>query len=69
MAELKQKIMPEWARWIAMDESGQWWCYEAEPHQYDRGWYENEVGRSEKITGLPSVESWQASLLRLKRNS
>jgi len=56
-------IFPEWARWVAMDEDGLWWCYEAEPHMHDKGWYENEVGRSKKII-LPNLtgKSWQQSL-------
>ncbi len=64
MTEMK---MPQWARWIAMDEDGRWWCYEAEPHQYDRGWYENEVGRSQKISGLKQARHWKTSLQRLDK--
>ena len=67
MAELNQKILPDWARWIAMDEDGSWWCYEAEPHQHDRGWYENEVGRCEKLWGREPVKNWRTSLQRLVR--
>ncbi len=47
-----------------MDADGAWWCYEAEPHRHDRGWYENEVGRSQRIERLP-VDDWEASLERL----
>ena len=37
--------MPAWAAWLAQDEDGTWWVYEAEPNKQDHGWYENEVGR------------------------
>ena len=40
------KQFPEWMRWLAQDADGAWWGYEHEPHQADRGWYENEVGLS-----------------------
>ncbi len=58
------KELPDWARWIAMDADGACWCYEAEPHRHDRGWYENEVGRSQRIERQP-VDDWEASLERL----
>ncbi len=59
--------LPPWARWIAMDADGAWWCYEAEPHPHDRGWYENEVGRSRRITGLEPAADWRHSLRRLEQ--
>ena len=50
-----------------MDEDGVWWCYEAEPHQHDKGWYENEVGRSQKIiTDSLHKLPWRDSLKKLK---
>lgn len=50
-----------------MDEDGSWWCYEVEPHQHDRGWYENEIGRSARIKRLNQCQSdWQQSLSRLE---
>ena len=53
--------LPVWATWLAQDADGAWWCYEAEPNQHDIGWYENEVGRIEKVGhGDPNPE-WQAS--------
>lgn len=59
--------LPAWARWIAMDEDGIWWCYEAEPHPHDRGWYENEVGKSQKISVIVAGESdWKQSLFQVK---
>ena len=57
---------PDWARWIAMDEDGLWWCYEAEPHQHHKGWYENEVGRSQKvIADKSSSVKWRNSLKKV----
>ncbi len=58
--------IPDWARWIAMDEDGLWWCYEVEPHQHDRGWYENEVGRCQKIIASQlQTLTWKDSLKKL----
>jgi len=37
--------LPRWVAWLAQDADGAWWGYEVEPLQYDRGWYENELGR------------------------
>ncbi len=49
-----------------MDEDGLWWCYEVEPHQHDHGWYENEVGLSQKLTVQKLSElSWQQSLQQI----
>ena len=50
-----------------MDEDERWWCYEAEPHQHDRGWYENEVGRSKRISGQKQCAHWKTSLQRLDK--
>lgn len=44
-----RKDIPAWAQWIARDKDGACWVYEAEPHMHDKGWYENEVGRSQKV--------------------
>jgi len=61
--------LPVWATWLAQDADGAWWCYEAEPNQHDIGWYENEVGRIEKVGhGDPNPE-WQESLVRVARVS
>ncbi len=54
--------LPPWARWLAMDADGQWWCYEAEPHRHERGWYENEVGRCRRIDRCEAVADWTKSL-------
>ena len=39
------KDLPHWVCWLAQDANGRWWAFEAEPNEYDQGWYENEVGR------------------------
>ncbi len=56
---------PAWAHWCAMDADSSWWCYEAEPHRHDNGWYENEIGRSSRLRGKPPAPDWQDSLTRL----
>ena len=61
---------PPWARWLAMDSDGSWWCYEAEPHQHDTGWYENEVGRVSRCEDQAIiVDHWRRSLRRLHQES
>lgn len=63
---MQQNELPNWARWIAMDADGRWWCYEAEPHRHDSGWYENEIGQVARIGSIqPTDMDWRDSLLRL----
>ena len=31
--------VPEWANWMAMDESGRWWFYKDCPEQCDHIWH------------------------------
>ena len=57
--------IPPWARWAAMDADGAWWCYEVEPLQQEHGWYENEVGRCQRLRIGPPLEDWRSSLIRL----
>ena len=58
--------LPDWARWLAQDASGDWWAYEHEPNEGPRGWYENEVGRSRRLLrGRPPAD-WRRTLRRLK---
>ncbi len=54
--------VPAWARWLAQDEDGTWWAYEAEPNQQDRGWYENEVGRIARLGRTAPPADWAATL-------
>lgn len=61
--------LPGWVRWLALDEDGSWWGYEAEPNLADHGWYENEVGRCIRLTGEAtasqiSLHEWRNSLQR-----
>ncbi|BAZ95335.1 uncharacterized protein FOKN1_2978 [Thiohalobacter thiocyanaticus] len=54
--------LPYWVNWLAQDRDGTWWGFEAEPHQYHCGWYENEVGRSLRIASAEPNPDWAASL-------
>lgn len=56
---------PCWANWLAQEADGTWWCYEVEPLQYHKGWYENEVGKYLKIAKHKPSDNWQHSLTRL----
>lgn len=57
--------LPAWVRWIAQDFDGSWWAYEHEPNQADRGWYENEVGRSALICKQDENRNWAESLQKI----
>lgn len=59
----KQKY-PDWVNWIAQDEDGTWWAYEVEPLQHHKGWYENEVGRSQKLCNDKPPKNWRLTLQR-----
>ncbi len=61
------KDMPDWARWIAQDEDGAWWAYEAEPNQQHNGWYENEVGRIQRLRQGEPNPDWRNALRRVPR--
>lgn len=66
MTEESNNNLPEWCQWLAQDANGTWWAYEAEPNQYDKGWYENEVGRCIKIRQDGPNSNWQYSIKQLK---
>lgn len=57
--------IPGWAEFIAQDADGTWWAYEAEPNQNDYGWYENEVGRIERLGVTAPPLDCHAMLVRL----
>ena len=57
---------PEWARWLAQDADGAWWCFEAEPNQHDTGWYENEVGRYRRAGQGSANPDWRTALQRIR---
>ena len=56
--------IPSWVRWIAQDADGAWWGYSVEPLQYDKGWYENEVGKRLKLDHTKPNPEWRNSLRR-----
>lgn len=60
--------IPIWARWIAQDEDGTWWAYEAEPHIAERSWYENEVGRSVRLVQKSAQIHWHKTLHSLNKS-
>lgn len=59
---------PSWVAWLAQDADGTWWAYECEPNEYDKGWYENEVGRSVRIRQLASNPDWRNSLRKITKS-
>jgi len=65
--ELAGVSLPDWTTWIAQDEDGTWWAYEAEPNQQHNGWYENEVGRIQRLLKTRPPEDWREALFPLKR--
>jgi hypothetical protein len=56
--------LPDWAAWLAQDADGTWWAYEAEPNKQDHGWYENEVGRIQRLGLSAPPADWEATLAR-----
>jgi len=56
--------IPSWVRWIAQDADGAWWGYSVEPLQYEKGWYENEVGERIKLGQDAPNPHWYHSLRR-----
>ena len=58
--------LPAWAEWIAQDADGVWWAYEAEPNQQHNGWYENEVGRIQRLRRDVPNPDWERSLRRVR---
>jgi len=64
MTEMNEKL-PDWCQWLAQDADGSWWAYEAEPNQYDKGWYENEVGRCLKIRQDNANPNWLGSIRKI----
>jgi hypothetical protein len=61
--------LPEWVCWVAQDSDGSWWAYEHEPNMADAGWYENEVGRTIKLTKGQPVAGWKRQIFKIKRNN
>lgn len=65
--ELAGIALPDWADWLAQDEDGTWWAYEAEPNQQHNGWYENEVGRLRRLIQTDPPDDWRATLTPARR--
>ena len=63
--ELSDIDLPDWAQFLAQDEDGAWWAYEAHPNQQHNGWYENEVGRIKALVKGAPNDNWEDSLIRL----
>jgi len=61
--------LPSWAKWVAQDADGTWWAYEAEPNQQHNGWYENEVGRIQRLQAGAPNPAWQEMLIRIQIES
>jgi hypothetical protein len=61
-------MLPDWAAWLAQDEDGTWWAYEAEPNQQHNGWYENEVGRIVRLARTDPPADWRATLTPARRS-
>ena len=57
--------LPKWARWKAQDADGIWWAYEVEPLQFHKGWYENEVGRNQRLGLENTTLDWKNTLERV----
>ncbi len=56
---------PKWAKWIATDADGACWVFEHHPHEHQKGWYENELGRYKKVTQLNPNINWRQSLQQI----
>ena len=60
--------IPNWVKWLAQDANGNWWGYEAEPHEHDHGWYENESGRCIQLLHAPANPKWRDTLKKTMFN-
>jgi hypothetical protein len=56
---------PPWVRWIAQDRNGAWWGFEHEPNEGAASWYENEVGRYQKLSEEGGNPNWRHTLKRV----
>ncbi len=57
---------PEWANWLAMDESSDWYYYESKPKIEKDFWCPD--GRFRSID-LPRVDDWKTSLIKRPSNA
>ncbi len=59
--------LPQWAEFVAQDEDGTWWAYEAHPNRHDHGWYENEVGRYKRLKQEAPNPDWERALIKIEK--
>ena len=52
---------PHWAKWAAMDRTGNWFWYEEEPKDED-GYFTLSTGRIAQFSHLPCPLHWRMSL-------
>ena len=62
--DLQHLTLPDWVHWLAQDADGRWWGFEAEPHPHHQGWYENEVGRRQRLHSGAANPDWLQTLMR-----
>jgi len=60
--------LPAWMHWLAQDADGTWWGFEIEPNQSHHGWYENELGRYQKLYRDAPNPDWPDTLTPVHRD-
>jgi hypothetical protein len=68
MTTFRNLILPDWMHWLAQDADGTWWGFEVEPNQSHQGWYENELGRYQKLCRDIPNPDWSDTLTPLRRD-
>jgi hypothetical protein len=66
MTTFRDRPLPAWVNWLAQDADGSWWGFEVEPNQSHLGWYENEIGRCQKLWQDGPNSAWQSSLVQVR---
>lgn len=61
-------VFPEWANWVATDESGSVWAYEDEPVNVGYAW-DVHKGKLEKVKHRQEAVKWQHSKRRIDRSA
>ncbi len=60
--------VPDWTKWVAQDEDGQWYAYDMEPILADNEWALNpEANYCDKIN--MKAEDWKNSLEMIKNEA
>ncbi len=57
---------PEWAQWLAMDESGRWWWYEKRPVRKEEYWLGDDFDNGDMEEAFPNTSLWDKSLEKRK---